>query len=246
MPEIVLELGPVTFSAFEIPAGIRFGGRQIMAVHQLTDGRRIIDSIGASDSELSFSGAFSGPTATLRARLLNSLRAAGAELTLSWDIFCYTVVVSTFDAEYENAAWIPYHLSCTVLRDDAAPVLTSAPSLSTTVISDLTVAAAQCGTTGVDFSGVQATLAAADATTLGSAAYAAAQSAIVGAQSAITFKIAEAEAVVVSTVLSDETSPVSLANDVLSVTAAAQQLAGLIFGNSYVGRACRNLQNASP
>lgn len=92
MSEVVLQLGPVTFSAFEIPAGINFGGRQIIAIHQLADGRRVIDSIGAAESELSFSGAFSGPTATFRARQLDSLRVAGAELSLTWDVFCYTVV----------------------------------------------------------------------------------------------------------------------------------------------------------
>jgi len=245
MSEVVLELGPVAFSSFEIPAGINFGGRQLMAVHQLTDGRRVIDSIGAAESELSFSGAFSGPTATLRARLLNSLRAAGAKLSLSWDVFCYTVVVSRFEAEYENAAWIPYRLSCAVLGDDAAPVLAPAPSLGTSVLSDLTVAATQCGDMEVDFTGVQAALTVPGATTLGSAAYTAAQVAIIATQSAIASQLALAETTVTAVLLSDETSPGSLASDLLSATVAAEQLASLVYGNSYVGRVARNLQNAS-
>ena len=245
MSEVVLELGPVAFSAFEIPAGINFGGRQLIAIHQLTDGRRVIDGIGAAESEVSFSGAFSGPTATLRARLLNSLRVAGTELSLSWDVFCYTVIVTRFDAEYENCAWIPYRLSCTVLRDEAAPVLPLAPSLGTSVLSDLTVAAAQCSPLGVDFTEAQTALTAPGAFTLGSEAYSGAQVAITATQSTILFRMALAETTLTAIILSVEASPGPLASDLLSVTVAAQQLANLTYSNSYVARAARNLQNAS-
>ena len=245
MPKVVLELGPVTFSAFEIPTGISFGGRQILAVHQLTDGRRVIDSIGAAESELSFSGAFSGSNATLRARLLNSLRAAGAELSLSWDVFCYTVVVSRFDAEYQNPAWIPYSISCTVLRDNAAPVLLTPPSLGTSVLSDLTVAASQCSDMGVDFTEVNNALSVPGATTLGSAAYTAAKAAITVTQAAIANQMTLAESTMTSALLSNDNSANSIANDLLSAVIAAQQLASLTYGSSYVGRAARDLQNAS-
>lgn len=245
MSEVVLQLGPVTFSAFEIPAGINFGGRQIIAIHQLADGRRVIDSIGAAESELSFSGAFSGPTATFRARQLDSLRVAGAELSLTWDVFCYTVVVNRFDAEYKSSAWIPYRLLCTVLRDDAAPVLPVAPSLGTTVLSDLTVAAAQCSDVGVDFTEVQAALAVPGAFTLGSDAYTAARATIATTQSAILFQMTSVETTLTSVLLSYVASPEPLASNLQSVVVAAQQLANLTYGNSYVARAARNLQNAS-
>lgn len=245
MTGTVLELGPVTFSAFEIPTGINFGGRQILAVHQLTDGRRVIDSIGPAESEISFSGAFSGPTATLRARQLNDLRVSGAELSLTWDAFCYTVVVSTFDADYRNSGWIPYRLSCAILRDEASPVLTPALSLETSTLSDLTAAGSVCGDMGVDFTAALAALAENNATTLGSAAYGAAQLAISNTQSDIAAQISTAETTIGASGMQIETSPVSLVNDLIAVTGAAQQLAGMIYANSYVGRAARNLQNAS-
>jgi hypothetical protein len=245
MVEVVLELGPVAFSAFEIPSGINFGGRQLVAVHQLTDGRRVVDTIGATESEVSFAGAFSGPTATFRARVLNSLRTTGAELRLSWDAFCYTVVVSRFDAAYENPSWIPYRLSCTVLQDDAAPAPALAPSLGVSVLADLSVAAGLSSDLGVDLSGAQNAVMVSGASTLGTAAYAAANVAISAAQSDVESQIALAETGVTSTPLSGATSPASLANGLYTVSDAAQWLAGLTCSNSYVRRAARNLQSAS-
>jgi len=245
MSNIVLALGPIEFSSFEIPVSIGFGGRQILAVHQLTDGRRVIDSVGPADLGLAFSGAFSGPTATFRARLLNTLRATGAQLSLTWDVFCYTVVIDRFEADYRNPIWIPYHLSCAVLQDDASPAHDSIPSLDVSVSSDLTTAAAECAGIGIDFTGALATLTDARATTLGSAAYGAALTAIGNALSAIAAQMALAEATIESLVTRTETCTSSLTGDLLHSTGVAQQLAGMTFGYSYVGRAARNLQNAS-
>lgn len=87
MPDVVLVLGPVAFADFEIPERIAFGGTQRLAVHKLPGGLRVIDALGRDDRELTWSGIFAGPDATARSRLLDLLRARGAVLPLTWDVF---------------------------------------------------------------------------------------------------------------------------------------------------------------
>lgn len=245
MSDVVLVLGPVAFRDFEIPSAINFGGRQRLAVHQLTNGRRVVDTMGPDASEIAFSGVFSGSDASLRARLLDSLRVVGDELSLTWDVFFYTVILNRFDANYENPVWIPYRISCTVVQDDAAAAIASIVSLASSVLADLGVAANQCTNLGIDFTDVQNSLTAPDATTLGSAAYAAARSGISLTQSAIDTKIGSAEATLQVINSSNPGSAASLATDLTTSTTAAQQLADLTSASAYLGRAARNLSNAS-
>jgi hypothetical protein len=245
MTDVVLVLGPIVFQDFEIPSGINFGGRQLLAVHQLTDGQRVVDSIGPDESEISFSGTFSGADATSRSRLLNFLRATGGELNLTWDVFFYTVVVSHFDANYENPVWIPYRISCTVVRDEAVSAVSSVISLANSILADLGVAAGQCASLGLEFTDVQSSLANPGATTLGSAAYLAAQSGVSLAQSAITTQIGSTEATLQAAISSSPSSAGSLIANLMTSTTAAQKLANFISARAYVGRAARNLSIAS-
>ena len=112
-----------------------------------------------------------GRMAADRARLLDTLRVAGAPLPLAWDAFLNTVVIETFSADYRSPWWIPYRLSCTVLRDEAAAVVTSALSLAPALAADLLVAGpyASAAATAVTASG---------ATTRGTTAYATASTAV--------------------------------------------------------------------
>jgi hypothetical protein len=245
MSGIVLVLGPVAFQDFEVPSGINFGGRQLLAVHRLTDGRRVVDCIGADESEISFSGAFSGADATLRARMLNSLRVAGGELNLTWDVFFYTVVLSRLDADYQNPVWIPYRISCTVVRDEAVAAIASATALSSSILADLGFASDQCDTLGIDFTSVQNSLSDPEATILGSAAYAAAQSGISLTQLAINTQIGSAETALQTSISSNPSSVGSLIDAIMTSTRVAQQLADLTTASAYLGRAARNLSNAS-
>ena len=59
MPGVILLLGPVAFEAFEVRTVSISEDDSSSAVHQLTDGRRIVDSIGSDDFE-SPSGHVSG------------------------------------------------------------------------------------------------------------------------------------------------------------------------------------------
>jgi hypothetical protein len=61
-----ITLGGIVFEAFEVPEQIEFGGRQRMAIHDLPGGGRVIDVLGPTDSDLVFSGIFSGSGAGTR------------------------------------------------------------------------------------------------------------------------------------------------------------------------------------
>ena len=108
MSNVALLLGPVSFQSFEIPARINFGGAQRLAIHRLPGGTRVIDALGRDDSDISFSGTFSGPQATLRARAIDEMRVAGFSIPLTWDVFFYNVIIKKFEADYHSGWWIPY------------------------------------------------------------------------------------------------------------------------------------------
>lgn len=224
-----LLLGPVQFAAFELPERIIFGGSQLLSVHQLLGGLRVIDAMGPDDTDVTWGGIFSGSDAALRARLLDTLRATGAPLPLIWDGFFYTVVIRSFLAEYQNPHWLPYRISCAVLRDEARAVIAAAVNLASSALTDLATAASA----GFDTSTAQTALAASGSTALGTVPYAQAQSAIAQGQSGIEAGLTSAAGNLGS-------------SDFPTVLAAVQQLAGLAVARGYVARAGVNLTNASP
>ena len=225
MSDFSLTLGPVAFAGFELPSSITFGGRQRLAIHKLPGGIRVIDALGPDPADLAFSGIFTGPDAADRARLLDTLRIAGAALPLAWDAFLYTVVVENFDADYRSPWWIPYRLSCTVLRDEAAAIVTAASSLAPALTIDLLAA-------GSVATAASAAVAAPGATTAGTAAYAAAQSSLAASLSSIDSQVTAA-------------TPSLQSPDLPAAAAAAGMLARLTAARAYTARAARNLVGAS-
>ena len=247
MSEVVLVLGPVAFAAFEIPERIVFGGAQRLAVHKLPGGLRVIDALGRDDRELTWSGFFAGPDATGRARLLDVLRAQGAVLPLTWDVFFYSVVIASFDAEYRHGWWIPYRLTCTVLSDEAEAAIDPVTSVAAQALSDLGAAAGLAKGAGIDLSGVQTALTAPGATISNTLAYAAAQSMVDRAQMLVGNGIAGAEAQLVPIATAIPLGPGSAAAGIAalgSATIVAGQLGALTAAKGYVGRTATNLANA--
>ena len=155
MPDVALVLGPIVFADFEVSSGIGFGGRQRLAVHQLPGGERVVDALGRDDAEIVISGIFSGHDATLRARALDELRSTAVTLPLTWDVFFYSVVIRELHADYRNAFWIPYRLTCTVLRDEASALIETALSISASLLAVVGFAAGQV-LGGLDVSGTLA------------------------------------------------------------------------------------------
>lgn len=112
---MAITIGPIALRDFEVPAAVKYGGTHRTVVHRLGDGRRIIDRLGADDTDISFSGTLSGSDATTRARSLDRLRTTGERVTLQWDTFQLDVIVRQFSADFQSGQWIPYQVSCSVL-----------------------------------------------------------------------------------------------------------------------------------
>jgi hypothetical protein len=245
MSDIVLLLGPVTFTDFEVPAGITFGGEQRLALHRLPGGTRVIDALGRDDAALTFTGIFSGSDATLRARAIDELRSLGLPLPLTWDIFFYSVVIDNFQADYRNSNWIPYRISCTVIRDEAAALIEAAVSLTTSTLADVSTAFASAASAGVNLSGTQSAITAPGATTSGTAAFAAARSCLASTQRILNTNLAASEQSLLGANLIAAPSADAGIAGLSQATGAAGQLSQITHARSYLGRAAVNLTNAS-
>ena len=146
---VLLTLGGVIFSGFEVPDSIATGGEQALVVHKLPGGSRIIDAMGADHRDIGWSGRFRGGNAEARARLLDGYRIGGKTFLLTWSTFRYKVIVRSFEANYQQRFEIPYTISCTVLSDESAPVLTGIPGLDELIGSDIGRALGLTGSAGV-------------------------------------------------------------------------------------------------
>lgn len=243
MPNTILLLGPIVFQDFEVPERINFGGTQRLTVHQFPGGARVIDTLGRDDADIAFSGTFTGEDATLRARALDELRALGTVLPLTWDVFTYSVVIRDFAAQYERAGWIPFRITCTVLRDEAAALIEAPLALAGSILGDFGVATAL--TTGLGLAAIGAALSASNtaigapgATQRGSTAYTVATTHVATARAAIATAIGTAEADLDPDAI---TSTTRLDRNV----AALGSLSALAAARAYTGRAAANLANAS-
>ena len=245
MSDIALLLGPIAFKDFEVPAGIKFGGTQRLAIHRLPGGARVIDALGRDDANLTFSGIFTGSDATLRARSVDELRSTGLPLPLTWDVFFYSVIIDSFQADYLNGNWIPYRISCTVIRDEASALIEAAISTVTAALADILTASASAAFAGVDLSRTQSAITVSGATTSGTAAFDAAQTSLAGAQADLASSQAASE---VSLSAANSMSA-SAAQDGITrlnlATDAAGQLSQISLARSYIGRTAVNLTNAS-
>ncbi len=235
MSDIVLLLGPIAFQDFELPSGITFGGAQRLAIHRLPGGTRVIDALGRDDADLTFAGIFTGSDATLRARAVDELRSLGLPLPLTWDVFFYSVIIDSFQADYRNSNWIPYRISCSVIRDEASALIETAASLATAALADVSSALASAAVANIDLSGTQSAIAASGATTSGTAAFTAAQSSLAGVQTELDSSLAASETLL---------STVGITG-ITQATNAAGLLSQITQARSYLGRAIVNLANAS-
>lgn len=144
-----ITLGNVTFSAFEVPPSIQFGGAQRLVVQTLPGGGRVIDAMGQDDADISWSGILTGPDAASRARLLDSLRIAGDALPLVWDSFAYNVIIADLALQFRNPWWIPYRLRC-VVATSAQPTAPATTELTAqAVLTDLASAGADLDISGI-------------------------------------------------------------------------------------------------
>jgi hypothetical protein len=114
--------GAFEFSGAEVPEQINFGGAQMLCTHKMIGGLRVIDALGPDDAPLSWNGMFLGVTAAQRARFLDYIRRSGLTCTLTWGVFQYSVIVSEFKADFKKPYWIPFSITCEVIRDQTQDV----------------------------------------------------------------------------------------------------------------------------
>ena len=245
MSDIALLLGPIVFKDFEVPAGITFGGTQRLAIHRLPGGTRVIDSLGRDDANLTFVGIFTGSDATLRARAVDELRSLGLPLPLTWDTFFYSVIIDSFQADYLNSNWIPYRISCTVIRDEASALVETVASLGIAALADVSTALASAAVADIDLSGAQSAIAASGATTSGTAAFATAQSSLASAQAELDTSLTASEASLATADFAGSSTAEAAISSIKQATDAAGQLSLITQARSYIGRAAINLANAS-
>jgi len=113
-------LGDITFTGFEVPEKIPFGGTQQLTVHKLPGGARVIDAMGGDDKAIEWSGYFRGPDAASRARVLDAMRCSAQQLQLNWADFARAVVIQEFTCDYtNNGALLPYRISLVVVPQAA-------------------------------------------------------------------------------------------------------------------------------
>jgi hypothetical protein len=144
-----LALGPVQFADFELPANVSWGGAQSLAVHKLPGGGRVIDAMGRDDAPINWSGIFTGQDAVARAHALDLMRVEGSIWPLTWLDFTYSVLISRFEANFHRANWIPYRITCVVLRDEAGAAAETLLSAAQTALQDTATAAALSATTAI-------------------------------------------------------------------------------------------------
>jgi hypothetical protein len=96
-------------------------------------GQRIVDAMGPDDDEITWSGRFRGPDADLRARVLDGQRRSGALQILAWGGLFYSVIISSFAADYERFYHVGYKITVTVVDDPTQNI----PSAATASLDDV-------------------------------------------------------------------------------------------------------------
>lgn len=126
-----VQIGQFTAQGFAVPPALNFGGAQRLGVHQLPAGARVIDSMGPDESDIKWEGMFitglGSDNPVQDAQQLDSYRVQGQPLTLSWDVFQYTVIVEHFAADEQYPSKVPFSISFKVVQNLNNP---SAPGAS--------------------------------------------------------------------------------------------------------------------
>ncbi len=117
-----LLLGTFEFLDTEVPAELRLGGDQTLAVHRFIGGGKSVQPMCRDDKAPSWSGIFRGSDASTRAQYIDGLRVAGNELLLTWDAFSYNVVIKNFEFSIQQINHIPFSITLEVVKNNTSPV----------------------------------------------------------------------------------------------------------------------------
>jgi hypothetical protein len=112
----LLRLGSFSFEGLESPERIHIKSRQRLAVHHLASGLSTVDCLGEDTEVVSFQGIFSGRNAAKRIRSVDYLRTQSQPLWLTWGSQALYVLIHELGLDYSSGLWVPYKLSCYVVR----------------------------------------------------------------------------------------------------------------------------------
>lgn len=147
--DAALILGDIEFGHMEVPDFMNFGGDQLMSVHTLVGGKRIINTLGRADADITWSGFFFGEFASERARAVDFLRSLGTQVELFFGEFLYLVVIKSFNAQLERVYQIPYSITLTVVQNLSIPVPFPVPNgYNDAVNNDMSYSQSHVGATG--------------------------------------------------------------------------------------------------
>ena len=223
MSEIILTLGGIAFRDFEVPEQIIFGGRQTIAIHQTIGGGRVVDALGAADSQVLLSGVFSGPDATARAQALDAARSLGEPISLSWREFSYSVIIEALDMAYTKPWWIPFRLKLEVVRNFTA----AAPTTLGQAVLDVAAALGYAAQGGISMTNISATSLSTIATGLSS----------VNSSLSLTGQSFGQNVAALNETADPKTGAAAIQN----IASSAGTLAGLANMHAYLGRAAAAL-----
>lgn len=137
-PDLILTLGDFEFTRHEVPESIALGGEQMLSVHRMVGGKRIIDAMGANPEPLSWSGWFVGEEALGRAQYLDSLRARGEELKLTFSELTFRVVIRSFRYVFQRQYQLTYSITLEVIEDlNLGDRVLPVPSVNDLVTADI-------------------------------------------------------------------------------------------------------------
>src|ERR1035437_10225484 len=112
MPD-TLTLGGIAFDGFSTPDSMGAGGKQAMAVHKLPGGRRVIDTLGPDEDNISWSGKFYGNDTEAQVLALDGMRAAGQVIPLQFGGMFRSVIIDTHSYHWRRfPVWAEYSINC--------------------------------------------------------------------------------------------------------------------------------------
>lgn len=147
--QVVLTIGGITFTYFEAPQEINFGGKQALSIHKMIGGQRFIDAMGVDEDPITWNGRFRGSDATDRANALDSMRQAGLPVQMSWQNYKRLVLIREFEGKFQQFYEVPYKITVEVLKNQDSPTPTASQNISSALTSQLTSAQSQSDALGV-------------------------------------------------------------------------------------------------
>lgn len=131
---IFVRLGEILLNGAEVPQVVNGGGEQLMKVHQLIGGNRVIDTLGRSDTDIKVSGLFRGIISMERLQYLDYLRINGQQVSFTYSIYNYLVVVKSLQWRLKMVYQFEYDMTLTVVQDLNQPVSFAVPDSFSDII----------------------------------------------------------------------------------------------------------------